>query len=224
MKDKGALVIFVKTPEISPVKTRLATTIGEDLAVQFYKLSIKATRAVLKRVKKELPSLSIYWAVAEQESVSNELWQDFSIIFQGDGDLGSRLDYTYRTLLEKHSFVCFMGADSPHIGLQSIIRAVRLTEANLKEGFVIGETEDGGFYFYGGAKELPDDVWLNIEYSSNKTSQQFQAGLRKYAGVELIQKSFDIDTYADLDKLGKVTKDQLVEEQIELIQWAQSFK
>lgn len=224
MKDSGALVIFVKTPEVSPVKTRLAATIGEDLAVQFYKLSVKATRAVLKRVKKELPNLSIYWAVAELEGVSNELWQDFSVIFQGDGDLGTRLDYTYKTLLEKHSFVCFMGADSPHIGLQVIIKAVRLTDFNRKERFVIGEAEDGGFYFYGGAKELPDDVWLNVEYSSDKTSKQLESGLRRYAGVELIQKSFDIDTYADLDKLGKVTKDHLVEEQIELIQWAQSFK
>lgn len=224
MKNKGALVIFVKTPEISPVKTRLATTIGEDLAIQFYKLSIKATRAVLKQVQLGLPSLNIYWAVAEQVAVSNELWKDFSIIFQGDGDLGSRLNYTYRTLLEKHSFVCFMGADSPHIDLQSIIKAVQLTDINRKERFVIGETEDGGFYFYGGAQKLPEDVWLNVEYSSDKTSQQLEAGLRKYAGVELIQKSFDIDTYADLDRLGKVTKDQLVKEQIELIQWAQSFK
>ena len=43
----GAAAIFVKTPGISPIKTRLAVGIGQANAESFYKMSCQATGEVL---------------------------------------------------------------------------------------------------------------------------------------------------------------------------------
>ncbi len=46
----AAIAIFVKTPGLSPVKTRLAATIGEEKAKEFYLLSLKAVEKTVKTV------------------------------------------------------------------------------------------------------------------------------------------------------------------------------
>ena len=56
-----AAAIFVKTPGLSPLKTRLATGIGAAAATDWYRLAARATAAAVA----QLPNLVAYWAVAE---------------------------------------------------------------------------------------------------------------------------------------------------------------
>lgn len=111
-----ALVIFVKTLGLSPVKTRLAKDIGIENAEAFYKRSVNATSALAHKIKLDLADIDIYWAIAEEEGVENEVWSNFNKIFQGNGSFGDRLSSVYEELIQKYSSVCFMGADSPHFG------------------------------------------------------------------------------------------------------------
>ena len=222
MSFGGALVIFVKTPELSPVKTRLASTIGMENSHKFYELSLKATFALAQKAKEELPSLQVYWAVSEREGLCAERWNSLPVVFQGEGELGARLDLVYRELLQQHHFVCFIGADSPHLRLGDLKQGVLATAKNLGEKFVIGETIDGGFYFFGGSVPLPSEVWLNVEYSSSRTAEQLISKLLEIGQIDFLGKNFDIDTEEDLRRLKSAIfshGDELLQEQIDLIKW-----
>jgi glycosyltransferase A (GT-A) superfamily protein (DUF2064 family) len=44
---KLPLAVFVKTPGLSPIKTRLAASVGEQKALEFYRRSLRVTEAVV---------------------------------------------------------------------------------------------------------------------------------------------------------------------------------
>ena len=114
-----------------------------------------------------------------------------------------------------------MGADSPHLASDELMQALRLIEKIRQDGFVIGETDDGGFYFFGGGKTLPKEVWLSVEYSSEHTAKQLESQLAQFGCVEKIQKTFDIDTIEDLRSLSRC-RIRLLPEQAALIEWTRS--
>lgn len=222
MSFGGALAIFVKTPELSPVKTRLAASVGPEKSREFYERSLVATRSLAKKMKENIPGLQVYWAVAERAGVSAERWADFPVIFQGEGGLGARLDFVYRELLSRHQFVCFIGADSPHLYSHDLEQGILITAKNLRNKFVIGETLDGGFYFFGGSFPVPPGAWVSVEYSTVNTSSQLISALHQVGKIEFIRKNFDIDTGEDLNRLREESFSKAVEllpEQVDLINW-----
>ena len=113
--NSGAIAIFVKTPGLSPIKTRLASSIGVSAAERFHLLSAKAIESVVLDAFRAEPACIPYWAVAEKEAVHTPYWKSFQTIWQGEGSLGERLACVYDELIQQHSFVIFIGADSPHI-------------------------------------------------------------------------------------------------------------
>ena len=57
---KGALAVFVKTPELSPVKTRLAASLGKAAAVAVYAECLGLSADMMR----ELPAdVKPFWAV-----------------------------------------------------------------------------------------------------------------------------------------------------------------
>ena len=46
---KIAIAIFVKTPNVSPLKTRLAASLGKEKSLHFYKLSLNSIVSTLKQ-------------------------------------------------------------------------------------------------------------------------------------------------------------------------------
>lgn len=223
--SSGALAIFVKTPELSPVKTRLASSIGREKALQFYGYSLAATAALARELQIRIPDLHIYWAMAEPDGHKAKRWTSFPVVYQGSGDLGARLAFVYKDLLKSHPYVCFMGADSPHLEIEVLSEGVGLTKINSAKKFVIGETLDGGFYFFGGGISLPSSAWQNVDYSTDRTAIQLRENLTRFGKVDLIGENFDIDTIDDLIRLAGILPigKSLLPEQLELIQWSKSL-
>ena len=225
MKRRIALAIFVKTPEMSPVKTRLAASVGTRVATEFYNLSTTVTEKVVEQVQKKIRSLTPFWAVAEIEGLESPRWKNFNKISQGQGTLGDRLSFVYEQLLAKYDLVAFIGSDSPHLSVDQL--ADIITSASQMSGghFMLGESNDGGFYFFAGSSPLQKSQWLDVTYSSSKTCEQLQTQLQKSGPVVKIEKSFDIDNLDDLKQLTTdqwliTNKTKLIPEQIQLINWA----
>lgn len=225
MSIKGALVIFVKTPGCSPIKTRLAHSIGKTLAEEFYIGCLAATAAYVKAVQMKLPGLAVYWAVAEKEGLESPFWSDFPVIYQGEGNLGIRLSNVYREMLDRHEFACFIGADSPHVQTDQVVLGVLESARALKERFVIGETHDGGFYFFGGSIPVSESLWTSVEYSSPKTTNELRTRLISLGGIATIAKDFDIDTLDDLWRYRErhFDSEEFLPEQANIIRWARSL-
>lgn len=225
MSAKGILAIFVKTPGLSPVKTRLAVGIGQLSALGFYSHSVAAMTALGRNAQSLVPNLDICWAVAEHEAISAELWSEFPTVFQGSGGLGARLSRVYDSLLRRYDYVCFMGADSPHLHPKLFAENVLKTSETFRDSFVMGDTVDGGFYFFGGGKPIDSKIWTDVEYSTDRTAVQLREGLQSLGSVLLMEPDFDIDTVDDLRRYGQIEMDQrsYLPEQRKLLKWVKSL-
>jgi glycosyltransferase A (GT-A) superfamily protein (DUF2064 family) len=215
----GAAAIWVKTPGLSPVKTRLAAGIGREMAERFHTLSAHAVAAVARKVAEERPELLVpYWAVAERGSTG---WEGLAVVEQGEGTLGERLAHVYDLLLERHGFVLFLGADSPQLTPAALADAA---EAARRGSFVLGPAEDGGFYLFGGSRPLPREVWTRVHYSETGTLAELEAGLAEHGTIERAKVLLDVDTREDLPHLRSalISADSLLPEQSALAEWLEA--
>jgi rSAM/selenodomain-associated transferase 1 len=220
----GALAIWVKTPGLSPVKTRLAAAIGTEAAEEFYRLSAQAVAAVVRQAASTSPGLlTPYWAVAEEAALSHPAWQDFATVYQRGGDLGARLSYVYDTLLQRHPWVIFIGADAPQITPELVAEAAQvLSETG---DFVLGPAEDGGYYLFGGSKPLRHSLWVAVPYSAANTLEAFADLLQSFGCIQYLPELFDVDTAAELPRLTAELhrKSPLLAEQTDLSEWLRVY-
>ncbi|MGE0633452.1 MAG: TIGR04282 family arsenosugar biosynthesis glycosyltransferase [Pseudobdellovibrionaceae bacterium] len=218
----GAISVFVKTPGLSPIKTRLAEAIGQETAESFHLFASQCVESVIGEVLKVKSNISPYWAIAEKSGLSFPAWSRFEHIYQGEGDLGERLSFIYDELLKKHSFVIFLGADSPQILPDILIQAV---ESLNSSDFVIGPAEDGGFYLFAGKRPISKQMWLNVPYSSDKTFEILFDNLHQYGRVHELSTLLDIDTFSDLKKFSTQDhrEDDFTIKQKALLDWTRSL-
>ena len=231
--DSGsaAVAIWVKTPGRSPVKTRLAATIGTAQAETFYGHAVAAVAAVVRAAVVHLgaDALTPYWAVAEPEPDAAASWGGFDTVGQGTGGLGERLAHVYDALRERHARVFFIGADAPQLAPMVIVEAVRCLTRNRVDGgghgradFVVGPADDGGFYLFGGRLALPRTVWTEVPYSDAGTLAALAPRLQAHGTLTMLPPAFDVDTAAELAQLGGVlaaARDVLLPEQRTLLAW-----
>lgn len=228
----GALAIFVKTPGLSNIKTRLASKLGASQTAEFYELAVSAIQAVAVAADQSAralggPGLVPYWAVAESEGLDAPRWSRFARIDQGTGGLGSRLHNVYRQLLKRHAFVLLIGADSPQMSvevLRTSCEALSKSRPPDQTIFILGRTDDGGYYLFGGNRPLPRDVWESVDYSVETTAEEFARGLAPLGEIQELPISFDVDIIEDLRRLAELddTCATLLPEQRRVITWAKS--
>ncbi len=213
------VAIFVKTPGKSPIKTRLAKTVGKEVAEEFYLHSTDVLYEVCQAAcGKFQGKADVYWSIAEKES--DTYWKTLPCIYQGEGDLGDRMHQVYQFLCKKYSHTFLLGSDSPQIMPEVLIKAI----AALKDGndFVIGPALDGGFYLLGGSKAIPLNVWKNTPYSDPNTMDIFVNNLNPYGKIFFTGPTFDVDTEKDMHLLQQTlqrNKKKGLSSQNKLLEW-----
>jgi uncharacterized protein len=191
----GSLAIFVKTPGYSPVKTRLANSIGLKAATEWYNAACLAVKSMAKQMQ-SLTRISVYWAVAEETALRDGIWKDFPALAQGEGGLGERMGRVHRMLVRQHGFGILIGADAPQISADDLQKAAAFlhhTSARL----VIGPASDGGFWCVGANRRIDMSIWTSVEYSQADTCEKFLAQLSDFECMTLCQLT-DVDTEKDL--------------------------
>lgn len=194
---KGALAIFVKTPTLSPVKTRLAKSLGVQLAEDFHIKAAKSVMSVAKQLGEQV-AINGYYAVAEQSALTHSLWQDLPTCWQGEGGLGERMEKVYRQLLKEHDFVLLVGADIPQISTTDLVPVFECFAVAKEKQFIYGASQDGGFWGFGGNAAVPLKYWTEVAYSQADTGEQFLAGINRLGAVHLLATLRDVDELEDL--------------------------
>ena len=192
------IAIFVKTPGLSPVKTRLAVSIGAERALAVYRDCVACVRASVERAC-ELDDLTPYWAVAEAQAIGQ--WPGWPNLLQPNGDLGARMAGIYAQLRERHSSALLLGADVPAIEAVLIEAACRALQT--ERARVIAPAEDGGFVLFGANVDLPPDAWDQPIYGVPDTARQFLAGVGAQLHLTSLERQYDLDTIADLHALAR---------------------
>jgi glycosyltransferase A (GT-A) superfamily protein (DUF2064 family) len=196
-KLKIAIATFVKTPGMSPIKTRLASGIGAQQALQFYIESVGHTYKLIESLKPQF-QCEAYWAVAEKQAVGSIFWQKWPQVWQGEGELGDRLARVYSELKKSYDVVAFLGADSPHLPAERLSQGLREL-VHGQADTVIGPTEDGGFYFLASRLIVEPHVWKNVTYSTTETLSQLKS---HWPGrnIKSLAVDFDVDTTEDYNR------------------------
>ena len=222
---QGAITIFVKTPGYSPLKTRLAESIGQTLAEQFHQLSAKAVEAVVRFVAAQKPVFP-FWAVAEETALTDPLWKQFPTITQGTGDLGTRLAYVNQSLSATYDYVIFLGADAPQLPVASLANAVEyLSVTTDRPRFVIGPACDGGFYLFGSQICLTQEVWLNVPYSASNTAEKLREQIQDRGDILELPVLTDVDTVHELKTIKQEVSNEesVLPEQLQVFEWIQKL-
>jgi hypothetical protein len=117
---------------------------------------------------------------------------------QQSGDLGWRIEGILRRGLQAAPAAIALGADSPLLTAGHLDEAI---ECLNRKDAVLGPSDDGGFYLLG-VHDCPSGVLADLPWSNEETyrgtAQRLKArGMR----VGTIRSLFDVDTFADLERL-----------------------
>ena len=198
------IAIFVKTPGLSPLKTRLAATEGVEYAENWYRLAAAAVAEVA-----QLSGAAVYWAVAEPEAMNASIWQGLPRIAQLDQgqntsqnisqntNLGARMHCVQRQLLARHSAAMLLGADTPQLDI-AVLHAVIDYLQTRAPRWAVAPATDGGFWLHGANHGAPLHAWEAVRYSSADTLVQFELAMADYGELQRFQSETDVDTAADL--------------------------
>ena len=188
-----AFVVFIKTPGLSPVKTRLAKGLNKSLAEEFYRLSVSAVAEIGEelRIKAKPHKLDVLWAVAEEEGLSLAPGKEEHRLFQGRGTLGERLANIYELVSPKYDLILFVGGDCPQMQSSAILAGI--DHLQKKPCFVIGPAQDGGFWLWGGSAKVDKGIWTQVSYSCDTTYHEMRERL------ELNAECIDLVSYTDVD-------------------------
>lgn len=161
------LAIFTKTPGFSPVKTRLARDIGNAAARRFHLLAAAATAEVAQGCSENVVT---YWAVAEDDPLAQATWPGFPCLRQGGGGLGDRLQHVYDALRKRHGAALMIGTDIPQVTPELLLQAIRELQGE-NAPHVFGPASDGGFWLFGGTREIAASIWRRTPYSVPATGE-----------------------------------------------------
>lgn len=196
--SKNVIAVFAKTPTLSPVKTRLAATIGKEKAAEIYKICVDCAQMTFETFSHQNSDWQVIWALGEENAIEHDFWlnRPFDKIWTGDGALGTRLHTIYTKLKKNHDAVVLTSTDSPQLSPIDFASAA----AEIKStGSVIGPAHDGGYYLFGDTVNIPQNLWEAVPYSVEDTRVEFLRLLNKE--IAHLTKKSDLDTIDDIQTI-----------------------
>lgn len=192
--SKNVLILFTKNPELGKVKTRLASTVGDEKALEIYNQLLDYTRDIAEQVAVQ-KDIYYAWSITE-----NDRWSRPNFIkkVQVEGDLGAKmLDAFMQSFQEGKEKVVIIGSDCAEIHPTDIEKAYQALENN---DVVIGPALDGGYYLLGMNYLIPE-IFTNKPWSQEElfdvTTKELKS-LQKT--VHLLSPKSDIDYEEDWNR------------------------
>ena len=156
----NALIIFIKNPVKGKVKTRLAATIGDDMALAIYQKLIKHT---LDIVMDAAADKFIFFSNTIDETIGHKNTPVHKAIQFGN-DLGEKMKNAFERLFKsEYKCIIIIGTDCPGITSNILLEAFSKLNNN---DVVIGPAMDGGYYLIG-MKEMYGKLFEDISWSTS---------------------------------------------------------
>ena len=194
------LMIFVKNPELGKVKTRLASTLGDEKALEIYLHLLDHSRTISLQAQAE--KAVFYSSFIDNNDNWNE--DQFHKFVQEADDLGDRMANAFKTAFGLgYRSVVIMGSDCLEMTPEYINQAFEDLENN---DVCIGPAKDGGYVLLGMHKLHPQ-FFLNKTWSTDevfpKTLQDIQSLKLSYSILPILS---DVDYEEDLAHMGILNK------------------
>jgi rSAM/selenodomain-associated transferase 1 len=195
-KIKNGVILFIKSPEIGKVKSRLSASIDKKTVVKIYKLFVQD---ILKKLE-EIPYEKIicYSPKNANHDIKKWLGSNYIYIPQNGSNLGERLKNSFVEGFQSGFLkLIAIGSDSPDLKLDYFIDAFKNLDAY---DTVIGPCVDGGYYLIGFSKNsYYPKVFEDIPWSTEKVYERSIESIEK-ANLKVYTLPIwqDVDTIEDL--------------------------
>lgn len=197
VRNKNAVLVFVKLPVEGEVKTRLARTTGNRFAALYYKICAENIISELDKLDNKSYKVFLFY---ENENNRSEIvnWIDrpFDYIPQAGVDLGERISNAFKSIFSKdYKKAVIIGSDIPDITAEYIDNAVRELQ---NYDVVISPSPDGGYNLLALRKFNPS-LFKNIEWSSENVLEKTIKLIKELKlNCKLLEPLIDIDDESDL--------------------------
>lgn len=201
LNNKNTVIIFLRAPEKGRVKTRLASGIGEENALIFYKAFAQRTLWAVER--SGMDHRICFFPADKQALVEDWLGMDHTYIPQFGDDLGLRMGNALSQVFDQGvKKAILVGTDVPGIKARHLLEAQNLLD---KKDVVIGPSLDGGYWLIGFHRDgFCPDLFLQVDWG---TDSVFLTTIEKCnaAGLStgILTALQDIDTQKDLEQFQK---------------------
>jgi len=192
------ILVFAKAPVEGKVKTRLASSIGDEAALRFHVLMLERTLEMVCKYK--LASVELYISGNPDHPLIQSLAKQYGIIVrpQQGSDLGERMYHALQQSLHGSRYCVLIGTDCPAMNVDYLANA--LTALVRGQDVVLGPAEDGGYVLIG-AQRLSRDWFSDIVWGSrNVFEQSRQKIMANGAQLEELQTLWDVDQIADFQR------------------------
>lgn len=191
VREKRALILFVRKPELGKVKTRLAAGIGEEAALAAYLKMLAHTRGLSLDVHAER-HLFYFPEVPGQDEWPEDVFHKH---VQAEGDLGEKMRSAFETVFALgHDKALIIGSDCLDLRPSHLEAAYR---GLAMQDFVLGPASDGGYYLLGMHK-LEPRLFEHKAWSTDTVAKDTLADIAALGKtVHLLPMLNDIDTEAD---------------------------
>ena len=178
------------------MKTRLASSVGDQAASELYRACIALT---LERLEALRDDATLYVDPPEAlEATRAWLGEAWTIRPQQGTTLGDRLQHANDEIFGNGArYVVTIGTDSPWLSAEDIeeaFNALRISDV------VLGPTEDGGYYLIGLSHPAPA-LFEGIAWSTSEVYEQTVAKARTLGlQVHPLRRGYDIDQLEDVER------------------------
>jgi len=192
-------MVFARAPEPGRAKTRLAATLGDELAATLHGAFVLDVLDAHMQVGRRV-------VLYRTGDLRHELWSQVnsSVVQreQGEGDLGARLASAFEACLAESpgGRVVVLGTDSPALSPARVDDAFR---ALAQHDAVVGPAEDGGYYLLGLRRSMPT-LFEGIAWGTSRVFGDTRARLEAAkCRWSLLDPDYDVDVEADLVRLER---------------------
>lgn len=199
MAHNQCILMFVKTPEKGAVKSRLAISVGNDIALDLYRCFVRDTLKMMAGTG--YPYVVCFHPPDSRKRIVQWLGDTLELLPQTGDDLGERMKIAFLTAFSQdYRNVVLIGSDSPDLP------GVLIDEAftSLKDyDAVVGPSLDGGYYLIGfRADTFLPQAFDGMPWSTPEVFIQTLDILRKAGNrVHILPTWRDVDTLEDLKAL-----------------------
>lgn len=191
----NTIIVFAKNPEWGKVKTRLAATIGNDKALEAYKLLVKHTESVIEATK--IPVAVYFTSFIDDKDLF--CFANGKKHIQIDGDLGAKMKQAFSEQFKAgHTKVVIVGTDCYELRKEHLLQAFETLESN---DVVIGPANDGGYYLLGMSNFYPA-LFDGINWSTETVLEETISVInQKKIAFKLLDTLVDVDNENELGDL-----------------------
>jgi len=202
MNDSSLLIIFTKNPEPGLVKTRLASSIGNEKALEVYETLRHHTASITATVDVEQTVYYSRFIPSTDVFLSNNCHGKL----QAGEDLGERMLHAICKEFDAgFRHIVLIGTDCYELSSAILVSAFDALE---RSEAVIGPASDGGFYLIGMNRPIPE-LFIQRQWSTSNVLRETIDILQQFAIThELLPELSDIDTFDDLKKSGLWTHNE----------------